>query len=317
MDELIDRFLEYLETEKNVSEHTLRAYSSDLRQFHQFLGYDVEFHPDEVSHLKLRRFLAHLREDSCSKTTINRKLSSLRAFYRYLIREQLCKHNPLDAVRSPKRERKLPNFLTSEEVLALLEAPDKATLKGRRDRAILETFYSSGLRISELVGLDIDDIDFMGEVLVVRGKGKRIKDGDKHPSPRDSTDYGMMTVETKLRQHKFFIKNNLQFRNIDGYLVLTGTPRVSIIGAHPKDFKVTMQPRKHIGAGKQAKFKIGFTPRKPGLRRAIIRIENNDPERDPYRFAIQGLALVYQPDLALKRKGQKKFRGSNVYEPKA
>ena len=173
MDELIDRFLEYLETEKNVSEHTLRAYSSDLRQFHQFLGYDVEFHPDEVSHLKLRRFLAHLREGSCSKTTINRKLSSLRAFYRYLIREQLCKHNPLDTVRSPKRERKLPNFLTSEEVLALLEAPDKATLKGRRDRAILETFYSSGLRISELVGLDIDDIDFMGELLVVRGKGKK------------------------------------------------------------------------------------------------------------------------------------------------
>lgn len=173
MDDFIDRFLEYLETEKNVSEHTLRAYSSDLRQFHQFLGYDVEFHPDEVSHLKLRRFLAHLRENSCSKTTINRKLSSLRAFYRYLIREQLCKHNPLDMVRSPKRERKLPNFLSSEEILGLLEAPDKVTLKGRRDRAILETFYSSGLRISELTGLNIDNIDFISEVLIARGKGKK------------------------------------------------------------------------------------------------------------------------------------------------
>jgi len=173
MDALIDRFLEYLESEKNASEHTLRAYSADLRQFHRFVGEDDEFDPESVTHLLLRRFLAHLREESCSKATINRKVSSLRAFFRYLVREQLCKSSPVESLRSPKKDRKLPNFLETDEILALLNTPDPTQLQGKRDRAILETLYSSGLRVSELVGLNVEDVDFVSESVRVRGKGKR------------------------------------------------------------------------------------------------------------------------------------------------
>jgi integrase/recombinase XerC len=172
MDTLIDKFLEYLETEKNASEHTLRAYSADLRQFHEFVGVDG-FDPNAVTHLQLRRFLAYLREESCSKSTICRKVSSLRAFYRFLVRERLCASNPVEALRSPKKEKRLPNFLDNDEVLALLNAPDSVTLRGKRDRAILETLYSAGLRVSELVGLDLEDLDSAGETLRVRGKGKK------------------------------------------------------------------------------------------------------------------------------------------------
>ena len=173
MDVFIDRFLEYLGAEKNVSEHTLRAYSVDLRQFHEFLGADRPFDPDEITHLRLRRFLAHLREQSCSKSTIGRKVSALRAFFRYLVREQLCRANPVEGLRSPKKDRRLPNFLNNDEVLALLEAPDSKSLKGKRDRAILETLYSAGLRVSELAGLNVPDLDFAGEAVQVRGKGKK------------------------------------------------------------------------------------------------------------------------------------------------
>lgn len=174
MDHFFDRFLEHLENERNVSEHTLRAYSSDLRQFHEFLaGGEDEIEPSIVTHLMLRHFLAHLREAGTSKSSINRKVSSLRSFYRYLVREGHCSSNPVEALKSPKRERKLPTFLDDSEILELLNAPDSKSLKGKRDWAILETLYSTGMRVSELVGLNCNDVDVRGETILARGKGKK------------------------------------------------------------------------------------------------------------------------------------------------
>lgn len=173
LDALIDRFLDYLDHERNVSGQTLRAYSADLRQFHEFVGGDGGFDPQSVTHLQLRRFLAHLREESYSQASIHRKLSCLRAFYRYLVREHIGTSNPMAALQSPKRGRRLPRFLDNAEIETLLHAPNVATCAGKRDRAILETFYSSGLRLSELAGLDLQDVDLADETLLVRGKGRK------------------------------------------------------------------------------------------------------------------------------------------------
>lgn len=173
MDSLIDQFLDYLDHECNVSVQTLRAYSADLRQFHEFMGGGDEFSPQGVTHLQLRRFLAYLREKSYSQASIHRKLSSLRAFYRYLVREQVCTSNPVAILHSPKRDKRLPRFLESAEVETLLASPVSNTLAGRRDRAILETLYSSGLRVSELVGLNLEDVDFSVGTLRIRGKGNK------------------------------------------------------------------------------------------------------------------------------------------------
>ncbi len=173
MDELIARFLERLETERNFSVHTLRAYKSDLDQFKRFLIVENVPSPGAVDHMAMRKYLAYLRRQQYSKRAIARKLSSIRSFYRFLCQEGVVETNPAAAVRGPKLEQRLPHFLNTDEVDRLLSAPDTSDLQGLRDRAILELLYSTGLRVSELVGLNIDDVDFFGDVARARGKGKK------------------------------------------------------------------------------------------------------------------------------------------------
>jgi tyrosine recombinase XerC len=170
MDRLVEKFLRYLEIEKNASPHTILNYKIDFKEFSKFL----QDKPIEgVDYLTLRKYLAHLKEINLNNRTILRKLSCLRSFYKFLFREGLIKNNPVLMLSSPKQEKTLPKFLTEEEIVKLIEAPCVDNILGLRDRAIFETLYSTGMRVSELVSLNIDSIDFIGSTVKVLGKGKK------------------------------------------------------------------------------------------------------------------------------------------------
>lgn len=170
MQKWIKNFLSFLETEKNASIHTVKNYAVDLREFSEVLK---EKQIEEITYLDIRSFLAVLKEKDYSKSSISRKLACIRSFFKYLTRENVLSMNPAADISTPKREKKLPQFLDAQEVTNLLEAPKKDTWEGKRDNAILETLYSSGLRVSELVGLNHDDVDFFSGLVRVRGKGKK------------------------------------------------------------------------------------------------------------------------------------------------
>jgi integrase/recombinase XerC len=127
--------------------------------------------PDKIDSLVIRAFLSHLSEARESRATTARKLSCLRSFFRYLVREGEVSENPARAVRTPKQERKLPRFLSEDEVVALIETPDSSDLKGKRDRVILELLYATGMRVGELVGLDLERVDLAERIILVHGKG--------------------------------------------------------------------------------------------------------------------------------------------------
>lgn len=170
MDQHIARFLIYLQAEKNSSEHTVKNYSIDLRSFFAFTK---DLPVEKVDYLEIRRFLASLNEKGFSKSSISRKLACLRSFFKFLVREGNLKENPASSISTPKKDKKLPLFLEEKEISNLLDAPAADVKTEKRDKAILELLYSSGIRVSELVGLNIEDVDFFGEVLRVRGKGKK------------------------------------------------------------------------------------------------------------------------------------------------
>jgi len=121
----------------------------------------------------VRRFLNHLAGHEYSKATVARKLATLRSFYKFCVKRGHVVSNPVAPIRTPKQEKRLPKFLNTEEVAALLAAPDDSDILGARDKAMLETLYSTGIRVSELVGLNLDDVDFLGEALTIRGKGRK------------------------------------------------------------------------------------------------------------------------------------------------
>ena len=171
----IERFIEYLRVERNASPLTLKSYEEDLIALVLYLE-EVEDRPVkivEVTTLSLRRFIAQLQEAGYAKSTISRKLACLRSFFRFAVREGWIEANIAKPLRNPRAGRKLPHFLSAEEIAKLLEIPPSTTSSGLRDRAILETMYSSGLRVSELVGIGLEDIDFPAGLIRVRGKGRK------------------------------------------------------------------------------------------------------------------------------------------------
>lgn len=173
MDKYLEKFMRYLEIEKNYSLHTLLNYRLDLEDFMKFCG---ETNLEKVDYLFLRKYLAVLKEKSLGNRSIGRKLSALRSFFRFLTRENYLKVNPILMLSSPKLDKHLPSFMTEEEVAKVIEAAFPKNDKDERilrDRAILETFYSSGLRISELVALNLDTVDFISGIIKVMGKGKK------------------------------------------------------------------------------------------------------------------------------------------------
>ena len=180
MDELIERYVNYLQYERNASPHTVRNYRSDLLQFRDYLAegrataaVDVRL----VDALRIRGFLSILFEKQEKKSSIARKLSAVRAFFKFLKREGVLAENPSTIVSTPKQDKTLPRIMTEEEMNAFLDAVAEATKTGepamRRDRALLEMLYASGLRVSELVGLDLRSVNFGDCMVLVRGKGRK------------------------------------------------------------------------------------------------------------------------------------------------
>ena len=194
---LIERFLDYMDGERNFSAHTIRCYATDLGQFCRFLltksvaAASLPAQPGQVSATEepdpetiesallavtpneVRSYLAAMRGAEYSKATMARKLATLRSFYKFLVRVGAMEASAISVIRTPRQDKHLPQCLDLTQIEALLSAPDAGTLLGARDKAILETLYSAGLRISELVGLNVDDFDEYSQTLRVRGKGKK------------------------------------------------------------------------------------------------------------------------------------------------
>jgi integrase/recombinase XerC len=189
-------FLQYLQMVKNVSDHTLRNYSIDLEMFKEFvekkilkiskeksfftLGQAIQdkktlssFNLDKIDKWVVRQFLSDLYEARRKKRTVMRKISTLRSFFKFAKKNEYIKDDPMEDIQSPKRDRPLPRAVTYEEVCHFFEGPDVSTYLGLRDRTIMELFYSSGLRLSELVSLSRNDIDLLNLTIHVMGKGKK------------------------------------------------------------------------------------------------------------------------------------------------
>lgn len=182
MQEVFNRYKNYLEVERNVSPYTVRNYVGDLmgnykrgseKGFFQFLRLRRIDSLKEVDKRVVRNYLAYLAEQGIGKRSIARKLSAIRSFYRYLVREELLADNPLEQTTSPKLDRRLPSFLTIEEMVRLLKAPDLTTPQGQRDRALIELLYAAGLRVSELANLNQEQVNLDSREIRVWGKGAK------------------------------------------------------------------------------------------------------------------------------------------------
>ena len=174
MKSAVSRFLRYMHVERNASDNTIKSYREDLFSLVDYLslGERRPPRPGQVTPLDLRGYVAALHEAGYARSTISRRLASLRSFYRYAQREGLADQNPAKPLRNPRRQQKLPHFLSTDEVSRLLAAPDSSETLGLRDRAILETTYSAGLRVSELVGMNDGDLDLNSGLTRIRGKGR-------------------------------------------------------------------------------------------------------------------------------------------------
>lgn len=175
MEEAVERFLRHLKVERDASELTIKSYREDLTALHEYLveSFQRGVRVGEITTMDLRGYVSAVNEAGYAKTTVARRLASMRSFFRFGQREKLIDHNPAKPLRNPRRSRHLPHFLSSRELKKLLNAPPKDEPLGIRDRAILETMYSAGLRVSETVGINDGDLDLPQGLVRVRGKGRK------------------------------------------------------------------------------------------------------------------------------------------------
>ena len=207
----MEKFLTYLKVEKNYSRHTLINYSHDLAEFYRFLGGAAI---EKMELVDLRKYLAQLKSRNLSRRTVARRMASLRSYFRFLMREGYLAKNPMSLLRSPKLEKRLPMVLDENEVRRLVESPEN-DLSGRRDKALLETLYSTGMRVSELVSLSAEHVDFIGGVCRVYGKGGKerlLPIGDK--ALRAIRHYlSLREGERKLKNQKALFLNHSPNQN--------------------------------------------------------------------------------------------------------
>ncbi len=179
MEKNIHDFAVYLDIERNLSRHTQKGYLTDIRQFYVYLAANDEkpgqlgAASGEIDQLMIRGFMRFLYLGKVKKVTMARKLASLRAFFKYLLREGRIKINPAELVQTPTPEKHIPSLLSVDEVLAVLNVPAKDELPSLREKAIMELFYSAGIRLSELAGLNMEDINFPQGLIKIRGKGRK------------------------------------------------------------------------------------------------------------------------------------------------
>lgn len=175
---LLDGFFIYLESEKNMSEKTIASYNSDWMDFLSFLekrqGFDVSsIKVDIIDHGLIRKYLVYMSDKGLTKTTSARRLAAIKSFFKYLLKKEMILNNPLAEVSTPKIARKLPRYLKLDEIIRVMEQPDRSSLAGIRDRAVMELLYAAGIRVSELTSLNLDNIDLSYGYMRVMGKGGR------------------------------------------------------------------------------------------------------------------------------------------------
>jgi len=174
MNKVIVPFLTYLEKQRRFSKHTIRAYSVDLKQFKQFIESKYKnLSIDNIEDIHVRSYLHKMYLDKLDSNSISRHLSTLRTFFKYLLNEKKILKNPMENISNPKKETKLPRYLKEDQMMIFLNMPDITTPLGARDKAILELLYATGLRVSELVSLDITSIDMDNKAIVIEGKGRK------------------------------------------------------------------------------------------------------------------------------------------------
>ncbi|MGI6587723.1 MAG: tyrosine recombinase XerC [Peptococcia bacterium] len=175
---LVDSFISYLENEKNMAQMTIKAYNSDWKDFFNYLENELKYdilslEIKKITHVTVRKYLVYLNSKNLSKNTIARRLAALKSFYRYLLKKEIIYQNPLDLVSTPKVPKKLPRYLDEEEIEKVLQQPSLCNKVGLRDKAILELLYGAGIRVSELVSMDLDNLDLSYGYIRVIGKGSR------------------------------------------------------------------------------------------------------------------------------------------------
>ena len=175
MRKAIDRFLQYLAVERNSSDLTIKSYREDLEMLVYFLTFDDGTlpAPKDVTSQDLRQYVAAMSEAQYARSSISRRLATLRSFYRFCQRQGYTDSNPAKPLRNPRKQQSLPHFLSKDEIAKLISAPDITTPMGQRDQAIFETMYSAGLRVSELVGINDADLHLDEGLIRVRGKGRK------------------------------------------------------------------------------------------------------------------------------------------------
>jgi integrase/recombinase XerC len=169
MKKYVDNFIRYLEVEKGVSVHTVRAYKKDLEEFSEY----AKTEPGKMDMLDVRGFIADQIKKGLNKITVGRRLSSIRSFFKFLYREGYINSNPAKLVSNPKIPKLLPKFLSVDDIFSLIEKPEGMGFLPARDKAILDLLYSSGLRVSELSGLNVDDLNIREAMAKIRGKGRK------------------------------------------------------------------------------------------------------------------------------------------------
>ena len=251
---LVRQFLDYLKLERHFSDYTIKSYGADLVQFGQFLSGQIgrmhqsnpqsadtslsgeQLDQKQVScePLSVREFLAYLYGQNYTKSTTARKLATLRSFYKFLMRRGLVSVNPLSTIRTPKQEKRLPKCLDLEQIQKLLDTPGDGDILAARDKAMLEVLYSSGIRVSELVELDLADLDLQEGVLRVKGKGRKdrltpigsqaIKALQRYFEMRTAENQGQAPTAGRvfLNKHGGAISTRSVRRKLDKYLVQAG-----------------------------------------------------------------------------------------------
>jgi integrase/recombinase XerC len=225
MGNIIGDFQNYLDVERNVSAHTRTAYVGDIQEFAGFL-IDNNFIKERDEIIKtepeiIRQYLSHLYRQKVKKVTVNRKISSLRAFYKYVLRRGMIVKNPAEMIQTLKTEKYMPTFLSVDEMFELLQAQNGSSVLVLRNRAMLELFYSCGLRLGELAGLDLPDIDFNQKLVKVRGKGRKeriVPVGE--PALKSLGGYLEKTGELRKETNADVFKTPL-FLNVNGKRITT------------------------------------------------------------------------------------------------
>lgn len=208
---LAEDFRLYLEIERNLSAHTILAYGKDIFDFLEYIGIKS---PEDITYKDIREYFVAIQDKNYSKTTVSRKIASLRTFYRYMLRERLIENNPADNIKSPKKSHLLPKFFTDEEMETLLNSIDPKTPSGCRNRAIIETLYATGMRVSELCNLVFEDLNLKQNEITVFGKGGKERIVLISNRARDFLEEYLENVRPRFALTN---DNNFVFINNEGY----------------------------------------------------------------------------------------------------